>query len=819
MRCVGSCGSAMVLALCLLASSASRAQDKPAAYDWTGFYAGINAGAANGSYAPTTSTVKSPTYLFKQVDVNAVNAAGMLDMKPKGFLGGIQGGYNRQFGPVVLGLEAGLDYLHLNGEGNSGAVRYPGGGSGFYAGAALNQFVISSYTNADWLFTLHPRIGIAADNWLFYATGGLALTHLQGEFLFTDFNAIKGTEGAEQAAAVKSLRAGYIVGGGVETAVTDHLRLKAEYAYVNFSTVHAHEMENDFQTAFIPPATQTFTQTMKLSTQFVRVGVNYSFGNSVGPTPGAPSWMANLFARADDGKSDWQFEVGARTWFSSGNVGASAPLLDTTPPPSNLISRLTYEGADAWSGETFARLDHASGFFVKGNLGAGGITDGNLVDEDFPADKSYSNTNSLLSGGHLGYATVDLGYSFLRAPGAKVGAFVGYNYLAQHLNSYDCTQQAGDDSCVGPPDPNFLGISEDERFYSLRVGLSAQFMLTDRFKFSADAAYLPAVHFRALDNHNFREGSFPSLSNNGDGVMLEGMLDYAVTPNWNVGVGGRFWAWNMHDGYAYFDFLGLPPGTTPAYIRFYNERHGIFVQSSYRWGDTTPTFASNGETPPPMDWRGFYLGGHLGGAWTDDHWSDPFGETMRAGLPNVPGFGDTIHGTGPLAGPQAGFNWQFGHVVAGVEADWSAADLRGENTCFSGLGGLNCQHIIRSIVSGGGRLGYAWDRALLYGKGGAAGAAIEYDLLGNTGGNSRGYDSTRKSAWGWDAGGGVEYALTDHWTAMCEYDHVDLGNIAVPFPTVAQVKNQQIRVRQTIDMFKLGVNYKFGWMPAKAEQN
>ena len=458
----------------------------------------------------------------------------------------------------------------------------------------------------------------------------------------------------------------------------------------------------------------------------------------------------------------------------------------------------------------------ASGFFAKGFLGAGGITSGTLVDEDFPGfGGAYSNTVTPLSG-HLSYATIDLGYTFLSAPGAKVGAFVGYSYFTQHINGFGCDQVAGDTTCVGS-DPNFQVFAEDERYDSLRLGLSAQFMLSDKLKFTADVAYLPWVKFRGQDDHNYRQLLIPKSSDNGDGVMLEGILGYNVTPQWNVGIGGRFWAWNMHDGVEYFDFLGLAPPTQPQLGRFNSERYGVFVQSDYRWGDTTP--ATPATPVAQMDWRGFYVGAHAGGAVSNDRWSDPYGATLRAGLVNVPGFGDTIHGTGPLGGAQAGINWQIGHWLFGFQGDWSAADLRGENTCFSGLGGLNCQHTIKSLATAGARVGFAWDRALVYAKAGAAEAEIDYVLLGDTAGNSRGFDIASVSAWGWTAGGGLEYALTDHWTTICEYEHIDLGEIPVPFPGIVRIRNQTTQVSQTIDTFKLGVNYKFDWLVAGAAQN
>jgi hypothetical protein len=76
----------------------------------------------------------------------------------------------------------------------------------------------------------------------------------------------------------------------------------------------------------------------------------------------------------------WSVEVGARYWYS---VGSNAyDYFDTTG--TLLVSRLTYEDTSAHSGEAFFRIDHKSGFFLKGFAGAGSIVDGTLIDEDFP---------------------------------------------------------------------------------------------------------------------------------------------------------------------------------------------------------------------------------------------------------------------------------------------------------------------------------------------------------------------------------------------------------------------------------------------------
>ena len=271
-------------------------------------------------------------------------------------------------------------------------------------------------------------------------------------------------------------------------------------------------------------------------------------------------------------------------------------------------------------------------------------------------------------------------------------------------------------------------------------------MLADRLKLTADAAYVPVVGFAGLDDHLLRQLLGPEAANSGTGVMLEGTLDYYVTRAWTIGIGGRYWAWNMNTGSLGFDFLAprVLPSTENA--RFTTERYGMFVQSSYRFGDPT-SFGdpqSSGaapmltKAPPvtasrPMNWTGVYIGGHLGGGFSDAQWSDPFGSTAgRFGFSNVAGFGDSTHATGPLAGGQIGADWQTGPLVLGAQADASAAQMSSENTCFSGIGGVDCLHTVNSLGTVTGRVGYAWDRSLAYVKGGGAWTNTTFSLFANT---------------------------------------------------------------------------------------
>ena len=62
--------------------------------------------------------------------------------------------------------------------------------------------------------------------------------------------------------------------------------------------------------------------------------------------------------------------------------------------------------------------------------------------------------------------------------------------------------------------------------------------------------------------------------------------------------------------------------------------------------------------------------------------------------------------------------------------------------------------------------------------------------------------------WGWTVGGGIEYALTNHWSTFTEYDHIGMPSATLMFPTVTKVNTTAIGVKQSLDLFKLGVNYK-----------
>jgi outer membrane immunogenic protein len=259
--------ASLVLASTVGASAADMPTKAPvyapiAMYNWSGFYAGVNAGAAFGRSSTQTSTVFSPTGYFAATSVTSIAAVGDQSANKAGFTGGLQLGYNWQINSAVIGLEADFGYMGTRTSVTSGAV---------YPCCAPTAYSITQSAKTDWLMTLRPRVGIANNNWLLYVTGGLAIAQVKGDFNFTDTFAT-----AAESASISKTKVGWALGGGVEYALAGKWSLKAEYLHVDLGSVSGTSTN---LTAFGPPAigfpTSVFTHSVKVTDDIVRVGLNY----------------------------------------------------------------------------------------------------------------------------------------------------------------------------------------------------------------------------------------------------------------------------------------------------------------------------------------------------------------------------------------------------------------------------------------------------------------------------------------------------------------------------------------------------------------
>ena len=186
-----------------------------AAYDWTGFYAGVNAGYSWGDAALSIGGAPIPG----------------VDLNPAGLNAGVQAGFNMDMGGVLVGAE--------------GDIQVSGVGDSYNAGGREDN------SRIDYFGTLRGRVGMPLENVLPYLTGGLAFasnteTAATGGPTLTDTN----------------FHTGWTIGGGIEVAVTDAVSVKAEYLYMDLGA----------QTYDLGTPVENH-----LTAHTVRAGINYAF--------------------------------------------------------------------------------------------------------------------------------------------------------------------------------------------------------------------------------------------------------------------------------------------------------------------------------------------------------------------------------------------------------------------------------------------------------------------------------------------------------------------------------------------------------------
>jgi outer membrane immunogenic protein len=233
------------------------------------------------------------------------------------------------------------------------------------------------------------------------------------------------------------------------------------------------------------------------------------------------------------------------------------------------------------------------------------------------------------------------------------------------------------------------------------------------------------------------------------------------------------------------------------------------------------------KAPPPVivyNWTGCYLGLSIG---------TNYGRARHTTTANsffVPGahggaapfagtdITDPFNLTGMLGGAQGGCNYQFaGGWVIGVEVDWSITNKEGQRD----EGAILLQNWVSStkerwIGTARARLGYAvTDKWLWYVTGGGAWAKLDTSEWFTPNPVATGFTQTDWRG-GWTVGVGTEYAVGYGWSIKSEFLYVDLGTYrtftTVPFNRIGILTNRDVHVQDYI--WRVGMNYKFGWTPA-----
>jgi outer membrane immunogenic protein len=223
--------------------------------------------------------------------------------------------------------------------------------------------------------------------------------------------------------------------------------------------------------------------------------------------------------------------------------------------------------------------------------------------------------------------------------------------------------------------------------------------------------------------------------------------------------------------------------------------------------------------PPPVvtyfTWTGCYVGGNGGGLWARKDWSNDIAIPGLGAFPAVPaGASFSSHDVnGGLGGIQGGCNYQVSNWVFGIQGDydWSGASGSNNNVLFPFVAQSN----IRSLASVTGRVGYAWDRFLLYAKAGGAWARDEYSMTANALIPGFTIATASETRGGWTVGIGGEYAFLDWLTGFAEYDYYGFGTKQNTFGpcgvlVCGAAATLPVDVKENVNVFKAGLNFKFG---------
>jgi len=260
-----------------------------------------------------------------------------------------------------------------------------------------------------------------------------------------------------------------------------------------------------------------------------------------------------------------------------------------------------------------------------------------------------------------------------------------------------------------------------------------------------------------------------------------------------------------------------------------------------------PALAADMRPPPPpvalFTWSGAYVGVNLGSGWRQPvdfvttmpsctDFTTCFIVDPDTGLASALGTGRSTRASGATGGFQAGYNYQFGAAVAGVELDWEyfkrtsslgpsaglTSDITGPGRPFFQAPLLVSNEVASTwLATIRGRLGFAWDRLLLYGTGGVAFTDVRYTQtvttsLLITGATVVNVVTETKS--GVTVGGGAEYALWNNLTLRAEYLYAQFTGVSGT--SVLQFQNFSNPVAGSTGnlhdhIVRVGLNYKFGY--------
>lgn len=229
----------------------------PYIYNWAGWYVGGNIGYGWGRNSDPNLTFADPGGVVGLAAYYAAGGDVTPNVSPKGVIGGLQIGYNWMLSPAtVVGVVADIQASGVKASGTN-TVDPPGGA------------VPSTQSNSvqtDWFGTVRGKLGWAQNNWLLYATGGLAYGHVKtsGTSSFVTVPVLTYT------GSNSSTKVGWALGAGVDYGITRNWSVGLEYLYVDLGRVSYTETPN-----FFPASSITISN--RAAMHIARLTANYKF--------------------------------------------------------------------------------------------------------------------------------------------------------------------------------------------------------------------------------------------------------------------------------------------------------------------------------------------------------------------------------------------------------------------------------------------------------------------------------------------------------------------------------------------------------------
>lgn len=228
-------------------------------------------------------------------------------------------------------------------------------------------------------------------------------------------------------------------------------------------------------------------------------------------------------------------------------------------------------------------------------------------------------------------------------------------------------------------------------------------------------------------------------------------------------------------------------------------------------GALPPAASPSVTTLPAFTWTGFYVGVQGGFTWGDG--SGVLSETTTA--PATTTIGRSVEANGFMGGVHAGYNYQSGSIVYGIEADAEYAAVDGAlsiatSTAATQVGRFGIEQDFRGSLRA--RLGLAYDGVLLYVTGGAAAARVDASYA------AAARAAKADTLIGWTAGAGLEYDLWSNWSMRAEYRYTSLGDQDLAFAGTAVAADNTNTYRWNVEhkehAVRAGLSYRFGAQPS-----